>query len=574
LQHSYEDAIKHLVEYIGKDPSIKKSPGIKRKARDTPLVANSTNVFLENEDEDIGGVDMPPINTILVDNAPNLIPILLQNMAYKTSLNPLQTIERELKNNDNLSTMEKDYICDLVNEGQLPTIGHFTLTIPSTNENTYVHPDSLQQMQQSHLELQTQHVDSASTPLMGVAPVQIDANATYGHLPGQTPFRTPHVLHFTANHYLLSHTTNIETERLLYSIHNVYTSPLTNPLPDLPYDLNEIILAVQRLPIPQPIQTTKCTKSAIYDISENIVRVLNDARDSSQMVWTFDANRKNSGSLKSELYHSDAFNEYYLLCRQEKTVPLVVILYYDDFRKFSKVAGSAGALYYTFANYHHDYISETSHIYLGALVHQDDDVWDVIDIVIDQLVKLYKPLRVFNRAVGKEIQVRTFLGMFLGDTPQRADFASLKRQNSSHPCVQCMIAYDNLHTDKIDALRDVHSTKAHFKAWLNVNTQQEQKDIEANTGIKPLLLPNKKLRLNPFWRLKKLYGFDIHTDSVIDWFHIGPIGIFKRHIKYLDEKVLNAKEITKLEQLTQCEEYKIFGRALPRYKVCIILLFY
>jgi hypothetical protein len=176
-------------------------------------------------------------------------------------------------------------------------------------------------------------------------------------------------------------------------------------------------------------------------------------------------------------------------------------------------------------------------------------------------------MRVFNRTVGKEIQVRTFLGMFLGDTPQRADFASLKRQNSAHPCVQCLIAYEDQHTDKIEILRDINITKAQFKRWDEAKSKRERENIEAETGIKPQITDTGQIRINPFWRLKRLYGFDIHTDSVIDWFHIGPIGIFKRHIRYLHEKVLNTKEITLLEQLAQNEEYKVFGRTLPLYKV-------
>ena len=64
-----------------------------------------------------------------------------------------------------------------------------------------------------------------------------------------------------------------------------------------------------------------------------------------------------------------------------------------------------------------------------------------------------------------------------------------------------------------------------------------------------------------------LYGFDIHQDSVVDWFHIGPIGIFKRHINYLHEDVLKLDERERLEQLSADEKYKIFGRKLPRCKV-------
>jgi hypothetical protein len=460
---------------------------------------------------------------------------------------------------------------------QYHSLHHFHQQIHQYAENTpqiSLLIDLLRTRQQNDPAYYVYELESyLSHKLLGLAPEQISKSASYGFLPGQTPFRSDHVLHFTANHYLLSHTTNTEVAQLLYDIHNIYTSVEKNPLPDLPNDLNEIVTAVRQLPIPKSIQYNWCKKSAIYNLSETIVRVLNDLQDSSQMVWTYDDYKKEKNAIHSELYHSTAFCEYYLLCRQEGSVPLVLILYYDDFRKFAKVAGSAGALYYTFANYNRDYISDTSHIYLGALVHQDDEVWDVISNIVDQLVGLYKPMRVFNRAVNKEIQVRTFLGMFLGDTPQRADFASLKRQNSNHPCVHCITEYDKQHSDEIKTLRNVTTTQQEFKKWQTATTQQERNNIEAETGIKPQLLPNSAtIRVNPFWKLKRLYGFDIHVDSVVDWFHIGPIGIFKRYIKYLHEKVLNAKEVARLEKLAQSDEFKIFGRTLPRYKVRLNLI--
>ncbi len=129
------------------------------------------------------------------------------------------------------------------------------------------------------------------------------------------------------------------------------------------------------------------------------------------MIWTWDQDRKTRTKYSSELYHSAGFHKYYLECLKDGTLPLVMIMYYDDFRKFTKLAGSSGGLYYTFANFHRDAISDTTNIFLGALVHRKDNVWNVIEKFVDQLVELYEPHIVYNGAMGKEIQVRTFLGM-------------------------------------------------------------------------------------------------------------------------------------------------------------------
>lgn len=574
--HSYQQAVDHYKTLIGKDPHavIPKRP--KKRKRDGPVVSETRNVFPPSSNEDItelGGYDDAPDND---NDSPPIgeVPTITNHdnchhKRAKISRNIhdiLDTIEEgqdiDLTTCD-LSAEDGEYICDLLNEGQSITVGTFT----EARYENYIHADSIFQYEQSCQVLLNQ-VIKRNCLVMDIAPDQIPIDAPFGEGPGKTPFRTHDCFHFTAHHYILSHSTNDETERLLYDIHNVYTNPFQNHLVNMPRNLNEIVSAVKSLPVPQPLKGTKCKKSSIYDISQTITRVLNDQQDSSQMVWTFDDTRKQRTAYNSELYHSERFKTICLKAKQDGSVPLVLILYYDDFRKFSKLAGSAGALYYTFANYHRDYISETDHLYLGAIVHEDDDVWDVIDVFVNQLVKLHRPHVVYNRSVNKNIQVRTYLGMFLGDTPQRADFASLKRQTSNVPCVQCMIEYYQLHSDIIGDLRSVTSTIQQFDDWLNASTTSAKTNISDQTGIKPILLNNTTYRINPFWKLKPLYGFDIYQDSVIDWFHLGPIGIFKRYIDYLHDNVFNSAEQRYIEEQAKKPEYKIFNRTLPKYKVC------
>ncbi|KAL0481789.1 hypothetical protein AKO1_015397 [Acrasis kona] len=202
-------------------------------------------------------------------------------------------------------------------------------------------------------------------------------------------------------------------------------------------------------------------------------------------------------------------------------------------------------------------------MYLGALVHKDDDVWDVIDIVINQLEELFLPHRVYNAKYKKEIMIQTFVGMFLGDTPQRNDFCSLKRQNSDHPCAHCNIEAFHQHTDRIGEERSVMGMLSILKKW--INGQKAVKDsLEACHSVK-FIMKDKKLRSNPFWRLTKLYDFDIHKDSVVDWFHIGPIGLFKRYIDFMDT-VLKKEEVEQLKKLMKSDDFKIFGRQGPPYE--------
>jgi hypothetical protein len=65
---------------------------------------------------------------------------------------------------------------------------------------------------------------------------------------------------------------------------------------------------------------------------------------------------------------------------------------------------------------------------------------------------------------------------------------------------------------------------------------------QLESGIKPIVVDDSNdswhMRENPFWRLYKLYSFDIYQQSVVDWFHMGPLGLFKRFINHLHDNVL------------------------------------
>ncbi len=171
--------------------------------------------------------------------------------------------------------------------------------------------------------------------------------------------------------------------------------------------------------------------------------------------------------------------------------------------------------------------------------------------------------------MGKEIQVRTFLGMFLGDTPQRSDFGCLKRHNCDVPCVQCLVKSDDLYTEIIGTSRTVAETNRLFNIWKSKTTKGDKKEFAKQYGIKPIE-DGRSYYKNPFWRLYYLYGFDIYQDSVIDWFHLGPIGIFKRFVDYIHEDVLSKQGTEDLANEAKQADFSIFNRALPSYKVSLI----
>jgi hypothetical protein len=70
----------------------------------------------------------------------------------------------------------------------------------------------------------------------------------------------------------------------------------------------------------KPIQSKKILKSSIYNISENIVRILNSPKDSKHLTWIPDFKRAKDAPI-SELYHSEEFKKHYLFCKQDGKNP-------------------------------------------------------------------------------------------------------------------------------------------------------------------------------------------------------------------------------------------------------------
>ncbi len=565
----------HLVEVENKPKKARK------RTRSSTFIPTSSTGFTENDmvSADLGGADNDSDNDTGMETIQESIPevqqiekeerkkkrTVIRNIISEHMANDVQDMEKmlsEFSSIPNIDDNDREYLANLINQGESMNMGEFVFNTSEELDTSFIVDPKID-------DFFLNNIKPGNFKRMGVAPEQITENATFGYGPGQTPFRNEDFLDFTINHYIFSNATDTDTDKILKKFHKRY---FKTPHLHMPMNLDEIKQAVNHLPIMKPKNDSKDKKSTIYDISENIVRILNDPKTSSQMIWSFDSSRANKSM--SELYHSPGFQKYYLQCLSEGTVPLVMILYYDDFRKFSKSAGSAGALYYTFANFNRNFISDTSNIYLGAMVHQDDDLWAVIDDIVNQLINLYKPQLVFNGSVKQFIPIRTFLGMFLGDTPQRADFTCFKRQNSACPCVHCDVEYLLQHTDEIGNKRTVKTSKEYFAQW-HAGNRSRRKLLEELHCIKPsaLVFKNQDRKTNPFWKLHILYGFDIHQDSVIDWFHVGILGIFKRHITYLDEQILTGKEKDRLKELTSHENYKIFGRKLPRYKVSNCLVF-
>lgn len=192
-----------------------------------------------------------------------------------------------------------------------------------------------------------------------------------------------------------------------------------------------------------------------------------------------------------------------------KALPIILLLYYDDFRKYRLAPGQCGGLYISFLNMDRDMISKPENIFCVGLVHSDDEYWSVMQGVINELVELFEERKTKCALVpGRMVTIRVRLGIFLADTPQRQDTCAMKRQNAIMNCICCMSPKEYGRSKYTK--RTVPLSRQHWEEWLQSGST-ERKHLEAEFGIKPIYVgqvKNKKtgireggsFLLNPFYK--------------------------------------------------------------------------
>ncbi len=335
------------------------------------------------------------------------------------------------------------------------------------------------------------------------------------------PFQSKQHLHFCINHYINSNITDNNTNKLLYDIHNTYT---TTPI-NLPQSVYEIKRDLSNIPKIQSFTLNDHPKSPLFNIGDIISNIMADKNLSSHLKFDFHDHM----SFVSEVYNSSDWNR---VMQEEKerapdTLPILLLLYYDDFRKFKLAPGSCGGFYLSILNMDRSMLSQPMNLFCVGLVNSEEDYWSVVDNVVSQLEELYKPhyVRMEKRGLVK-VSVR--LVMHLADTPQRSESCQTKGHNGYVFCHQCMTNKKTDITIHKEA-RTVPLMRKHLEELKGAKSKQEEEDIKKKYGLNPSTTPN------PFFRLYDLYKFDIYQDSPVDFFHVGLIGLLPTTISLIND---------------------------------------
>ena len=184
-------------------------------------------------------------------------------------------------------------------------------------------------------------------------------------------------------------------------------------------------------------------KSHAISLKGLIANVMNNNDIISSFAFTSERTEMASEFCHSKKWSSivDEVNSKYPYC-----LPLVLLVFYDDFRKFRHSAGSAGGLYISFMNMPRDDISLPQNIFCYSLVHDDDEYWEVCKRLAQELIELSTPhvcqSQLIENAYGVSVVVR--LGMHLADTPQRHYTCGLMSYSSDAcRCVNCDCTVSN-----------------------------------------------------------------------------------------------------------------------------------
>lgn len=363
---------------------------------------------------------------------------------------------------------------------------------------------------------------------------------------GVSPFRTLNCLDFTVNHFLRNNLSRISATKLINDLRTKY---VTNGDIDIPYSYYEMMTALNSIDTmkPLPIAETNCSKSVIYNLSEIIANVLNNDQLMRRMVFTLAPDISNNTYI-TELYHSEGWNNAIRMMNYvaPDALPILMLLFYDDFRKYKLAPGYCGGLYVSVLNMERNLISRPENIFCLGLISSDDEYWEVMECVTKQFVELNSLKSVYCACVGSYVQVIARMGLFLADTPQRQDNCQMKRQNASVNCIVCFSDRNSCLNisktlDPIDGIeikpRTVENMRLLYAEWNEAYTDSTRRAIAKNYGLSPHLNQDGSFKENPLFQLYDLYKFDIYQDSPLDLFHIILKGVFPSHIEMLSNQL-------------------------------------
>lgn len=108
-----------------------------------------------------------------------------------------------------------------------------------------------------------------------------------------------------------------------------------------------------------------------------------------------------------------------LFKHNKQSAVFIIVLYYDDFRKFRMCQGKCGALYFSLLNFNRKFMSKPKAIFPLALLDTEEEYIQAMDFIVKEFIELKNPQIMHFAGTNRLIQAQVHLGMVLGDHLQK-----------------------------------------------------------------------------------------------------------------------------------------------------------
>jgi hypothetical protein len=303
---------------------------------------------------------------------------------------------------------------------------------------------------------------------------------------------------------------------------------------------------INSMPKLQHFAPSNSKNSVCYHIREILANILINKNTLQNMVFC-----SNKGhEFVDEIYKSSGWTRFFSHERvASDELPIVLLLFYDDMAKYRFAPAKMGGLYMAILNTHRDLLSQLDNIFCVGLIHDETNFDGIIDELVTELEELYQPH--LAHTVHGKIKIRTMLGLFLADTPQRNEICHMKKPNAFCQCIHCLGNKDSASAKPVShggpqvLRRSAPKMRELWNEWRNKPNAESKKQFAKENGLKP---PKNGQLETPMYRLYDLYGFDIHEQMPVEFLHVAIIGLFADHVELLFES-LSASKRRKFEQI-------------------------
>lgn len=383
-------------------------------------------------------------------------------------------------------------------------------------------------------------------------------------------FPTFEWFHFTVVDYLLNNVAEQQADCFLHSLHNAHLKDNRHLYPQSMYHVKE---KLKNLPIPSRINfaDSKYRKLSVpqFSIRDLIARTLNAEELMAEMQFK---SSMDSTDTVSQFVESLAFKKLAAKC-DKNSLPIAVMIFYDDFQKNKKTPGKCGGFYCAVLNLNRKQRSKTVNIYGLALIENEKEYYNAVHNLVTELKELYSPHHARLALFKAFAKIQVVCPLLLADMPQRHDNCCLVGLTSNNaPCCHCNESSSRLHvtpsknneaTVFAKSLRTVPKVLA-LLAEYNSGSSAVRKQLIVTHGVKFWQTEQDKIITNPLWDLYNLYEVDVFQAHVVDFFHVSILGLLRKHFKSMIKHVFNETEKKQIE--TNIAKHTVAGHSLLALK--------